>query len=573
MEPKDALAGRYELLEQIGGGERAVLFHARDHQRRQMVTVKRFEPARLPAGALARYAAAIALLKRSSVPGAVLPIDVVTTGTTPFATFSPLLGGSVAQLITRGGPFAWPQAADIVARCAIVLSATLAATGQSHRALKPSNLWLSPTGEVSVLDFGIAELGVYAVPPRAGPVFVEYRAPEQIDGAPGDARADVFVLGILLYELATGVHPFAGSSAFHVARQLILSASPPMSALTRGMSQGGAREAEKLLTRSLARAPAERFASAQEFLQALEFARQVIGSPSRLAQPAEAPASNPAPARPVVIVEDPSTIIQAPGLGAQRRANPARPQAPSSPTPPATSASSPQPAASPPPATAPPQPQVLAPLPPQPVTPRAVASPLSFVPPPRPQPRGSAPVEQNTEPLPSPPAARMTMLPAQPCERTEVLPSPPLPPAANPATERDLVPARPSPLLADDELRTVALIKRTVRPAIATVESTLVWPTSAGAADDLPTALHALPILAPAPAQTSMPGPIVEETLLLPPDQPKNGATPALLNDSTGSGPAPAAATPASRTHKILIALNLLCVVLVLCGLLLNAML
>lgn len=564
MEPNDALAGRYELLEQIGASERAASFHARDQKKRQMVVIKRFEPTRLPAGALTRYAAAVAALKRSSLPGVVLPLDVVTSGTTPFAVYSPLVGESVAQLLQRGGPFSWPKAADIVARCAAVLGATLASTGKSHQALKPSNLWLAPTGEVSVLDLGIAELGVYAVPPRDGPVFVEYRAPEQIDGAPGDARSDVFILGVLLYELTTGIHPFAGSSAFQVARQLILATSPPMPALTRGMSQSGAREAEKLLARALARAPAERFAGAQEFLQALEYARRVIGAPSRLAQAVEAPASTPAPTRPVLIVEDLTTIIQPPGLGAQRRADPARPQ-------PTTSATQPAVPAPPSPAPASAATQSLASAPPQPVSPVPVRPASPPVARPLQQLCELAPVEQRTEPLTSPATDRMSVLPAQPCERTEVLPSN-VPPVAEHATERDLVAARPSPLRADDELRTEAFAKHVVRPTVIPAESTLALPSHMGTADDPPTAVYMLPISHPGPAPSYLRAQVEERTLLLPPDHTES-STLAVLNDSGRSEPPLVAAPPASSTHRILIAVNLLCVVLVLCGLLLGGLL
>jgi len=544
MDQKDALAGRYELLEQIGGSERAASFHARDHQKRQMVVIKRFDPSRLPAGALARYAATISLLKRSSLQGAVLPIDVVAAGPTPFAVYSPLVGESVAKIITRDGQCSWLQAADIVARCAAVLGSTLTATGQSHRALKPSNLWVSPAGEVSVLDLAIAELGVYAVPPRDGPVFVEYRAPEQIDGAAGDARSDVFVLGVLLYELTTGVHPFAGSSAFHVARQLILAASPPISALTRGMSQGGAREAEKLLARALARAPAERFASAQEFLQALEFARRVIGAPSRLAHAAEAPASTPAPTRPVLIVEDPTTIIQPPGLSIERRAKPAEPQLTRQKKTSTISPSSLQPAPQKP-TLSPPQSQALISRPPLPMSPEAVA----------------------------PAAPRMGALPVQPCERTEVLPTT-LVPIAEQVTKRDV--ARPSPSGADDELRTVALTKHAARPTTITAESTLVLPSRVGDADDPPTAVYQLLILHSEPAPSSTKRPVVEKTLLLAPDHPdhtESSTVPTVINDSGRSEPPPAPAPPAPRTHRVLIAINLLCVTLVLCGLLLKALL
>lgn len=564
MDPKDVLGGRYELLEQIGCSERAASFHARDNQKRQMVVVKRFDPAHLPADALARYAAAVTLLKRSSLAGAVLPLDVVTVGPTPFAVYSPLVGESVAQLITHGRQCSWLQASDIVARCAGVLSATLTATGQSHRALKPSNLWVSPTGEVSVLDFGIAELGVYALPPRDGPVFVEYRAPEQIDGAAGDARSDVFVLGVLLYELATGVHPFAGSSAFHVARQLLLGASPSVSALTRGMSPGGAREAEKLLARALARVPAERFASAQEFLQALELARRVIGAPSRLAQAAETPPNSPAPTRPVLIVEDPTTIIQPPGLSIKHRANPAPPRSTAPTRPPTVSISLPQPA--------PPQSRAPETQNPQRVLPEAVVPPSPRIARLLPQPCELAPLKQTIDQQPSPVATRANVLPKQPCERTEVLPSTSRPPIAEHPTERDEVAARPGPLGADEEPQTVAFNKHTVRLTNITAEPTRALRSRVDTSDDPPTAVYSLPTLDHKPAPFSK-GPVVEETLLLPSDHTGSGALPAVLTDSGRSELQPVPAPPAPSTHRVLIALNLICVVLVLCGLLLSTFL
>jgi serine/threonine protein kinase len=552
MEPKVALAERYELLAPVDGGEPAVSFHARDHKTRQMVIVKRFELTRSPAGALARYANAVALLKRSGVPGLVLPLDVVTAGADPFAVYSPLLGGSVAQLISRGGPFSWLQAVDTVTRCASVLSATLAATGQSHRALNPSNLWLSPTGEVSILDFGIAEFGVHAVPPRGERVFVEYRAPEQIDGGPGDARTDVFMLGVLLYELSTGIHPFSGSSAFHAARHL-LSTPPPSAALIRGMSQGGAREAEKLLVRALARAPAERFAGAQEFLLALDCARRVIGSPSRLAQGAAAPASNAPLARPAVIVEDPTTIIQPPGLGARRRAAPSQAPAAALVTAPAIPASSPPPAT--PKSASLPQPSDLSasrPLQPASSHPVLLTAPAAHTS----RPRDLAPPEQRSQS-----AQRLSVLPTPLCERTEVLPSTSPQTVREHITERDV----PNHLGGQEEPRTALFTRSVAGPATPEAESTLMWPNTAIGADDSPTAAPTLPITAARAAW-----PAEEGTLILPQDHTASDAPPAISNDLAMTDPRPVAPSTTSHAHTILIVLNVVCIVLVLGGVLLT---
>jgi len=538
------------------------VFHARDHQRRQEVVLKRFEPARLPAGSLARYAAVIASLRRASLSGAQLPLDVVTAGAAPFAVYSTLAGESLAQFIMRRGECSWSFAANVVARCTAVLSAALASCGQSHRAVKPSNIWLTPTGEVLVLDLGVAELGVHAVPARDGPVFVEYRAPEQIDGAPGDPRSDVFTLGVLLYELTTGIHPFAGSSAFQVARRLILAASPPMAAFTRGMTQGGAREAEKLLARALARAPAERFASAQEFLQALEFARRVIGAPTGAVQPAGPPASRATPPRPVLVVEDPTTIIQPPGRGTQRRVSPARPPA-GAPVAPQRSAASSAQTGTPEENIVAPQPEAPASEPPQPVPSDAAAPAGARRLPPR---RELAPLEHTTEPVPTSPSP----LAMQTCDRTEVLPSTPPLPAPGDITERDLVAPKPrsKPGPDDDELRTVAFTRNDARPTANKFESTLVLPSRADA-DDPPTAVYQLPSLPPKLGASWLKGGPVETTLLLPSDDTEGGAISSAPAAQDAGGPP----LPGVRTHRTLIALNLICVVLVLCALVLHALL
>ncbi len=544
----DARIDRYELLSPIGESERAAVFQARDTRLRQPVVLKRFKPAGLPAGSLARYAAAVAALKKADVRGVVLPIELVTDGPTPFAVFTPLPGESLASAMLRHEPCSWPSAAELIGRCAEVLAATAAATGQSHRALKPTNIWRSPTGEVVLLDLGIAELGVSVVPPRTGPVFVDYRAPEQLEGGAGDDRVDVFTLGVLLHELATGLHPFAGSSAFQVVRRLLLAAPQPLSTLTRDMSPGAAREAEKLLQRSLARTPAERFGSAREFLQALQFARRVIGTPVQRPL-AEEPPQAPAPARPLPMVEDPTTMMQIPGAGWQRRltaAHPpepapaAEPQAPAAPTPssPVALQAAAHPSARP----------VESPLPllqrepiaarvsKPAVTPFTIPDDRTELLPARPRPAPSpaiavarAPLAEITEPMTIASDLRQAIASEPPDDRTELHPRPRPPPA------RIEVP---------DELGTVAFTRLTAVPPRTTTTTPEV---------DEPTTIV---IAAPAPTQPArrMAAPVDEGTLLLPPEA---------TNHSTPTRPA---------SHRLLIALNALCIVLIVLGLLYAAL-
>lgn len=527
-------AVRYELQQQIGHGERAAVFHARDLRQGQAVVVKRFEPGRTPAPALNRLSATVETLRRAQQSGVVLPLALVTTAVQPLAVFTPLTGDSLEKLMLAPLAPSWSRAADIIARCAEILAATHEATGLSHRALKPSNIWLTPTGEVLVLDFGIAELGVTAVPPRDGPVFVEYRAPEQIDGDPGDARSDVFALAVLLSELTTGVHPFAGSSAFQVARQMLIWGPPSMPELTRGMSAAGAREAERLLTRALARTPTERFANVQEFLQALQFARRVIGNPATRSPAAAEVLQKP---RPAVVLEDPTTMMQLPGPRALDRAAPRAD------------------------VTAPSSPPTTHQAPPEPPTLQSPPLPLQFA-----RPQDPSISEDRTIPLIPVQAAPMPLN-----ERTEVLLSVPQPrpsrPLATVARGHNRTPPEAPRIDTSEEFRTIEFSRlvpsQESMPRLTRPESTF------DGSDELPTGMHVASD--PPPSRLSAVRPVVEDTLILPAGA--GSDRPATPTREESSVIAPRFTTTLDRSHKTLLMLNVICAVLVLCGLVLIALL
>lgn len=522
MTATDAPAGRHERLQQIGQGERAAVFHGRDLQRGQPVVIKRFTPGRASSPALTRMAAVVDTLRRASPRGVVLPLALTTTGSEPQAIYPALAGTTLDRLMLAGFVPSWSGAADIVGRCAEILAAVGQATGLSHRALKPGNIWLAPNGEVSLLDFGIAELGVCAAPPRDGPVYVEYRAPEQLDGAAGDARSDVFALAVLLCELSTGVHPFAGSSAFQVARQLLIWGAPSTALVTRGMTAAGAREAETLLSRCLTREPAGRFADAQEFSQALQFARRVIGTPAVQSAAPAAPVR--APARPIAAVEDPTTMMQVPGPRGRERA----------PTPAPTPAPRPAIADA---AIEAPTLQVLAPR--YPVAPEPPAGPATIL-----------------AVAPSLPA----LLPPE--ERTAALPSPGPTRSPRPlAAVHDRSQTGPRRISAPEELQTVEFSRMTAPLASRAGPTPVAGPRATESSDDMPTGAHIVRAAAALPP--------VEPTLELPRDP--GPARAPVRDESTAIAPMPTSSL--DRSHKVLLALNVLCVALVLCGLVLMVLL
>ena len=139
--------------------------------------------------------------------------------------------------------------------------------GVVHRDVSPSNVLLGWDGRVKLVDFGIAKWAAQRSRTEQGTLKGKfaYMSPEQCRGEPLDRRSDVFALGVLLYELATGVRPFAKDGDFEVLSAIVRGEVQPPSAvrpeLARGLGQ--------VILRALAVAPADRFATAADLAEAL----------------------------------------------------------------------------------------------------------------------------------------------------------------------------------------------------------------------------------------------------------------------------------------------------------------
>ena len=142
-----------------------------------------------------------------------------------------------------------------------------------HRDLKPDNVMRNADGRLKILDFGLARIDS---PDRLSPATIAtqpgvligtpaYMSPEQINGLPVDARADVFAFGVLLYEYACGVHPFHGSTTLATVARVLESDARPIAARCPDISSGLA----DVISRCLRKAPAERYGSAAEIAAAL----------------------------------------------------------------------------------------------------------------------------------------------------------------------------------------------------------------------------------------------------------------------------------------------------------------
>ncbi|WP_373048658.1 serine/threonine-protein kinase [Vulgatibacter sp.] len=262
--------GSYRLVELIGEGGMGRVYLAEHTRLGRKVALKMLKPelASNPQ-AVKRFfaeARAVNLLAHENV----VEITDFFEGEAPedpkFFIMELLRGQSLRQLLEHEGALPAVRAAHVGAQLASALGAVHGA-GIVHRDLKPDNVFLTERGGVrdfvKLLDFGIArhldpEPGISMARTAAGAVVgtPEYMAPEQASGSDTvDHRADVYALGVILYELATGVQPIKGKTFGEtLVRQLTFTPPPPGAGLPSGLPQ----PFESLVMACLAKAPAER---------------------------------------------------------------------------------------------------------------------------------------------------------------------------------------------------------------------------------------------------------------------------------------------------------------------------
>ncbi len=272
MPQHDQQIGNYTLLEKLGAGGIGEVWKARDRRLNRVVALKFILKERDGSSTtrdLLREARAASALNH---PNIITVFEVGDSQDSTFLAMEYVQGETLKTRMSRG-PFAIEEARDIARQVADGLAAAHR-EGILHRDLKPENIMIRADGIVKIVDFGLAKTMPWAQPDAAendigatlsagtqtGQLLgtYTYMSPEQARGQEVTPASDVFSLGIILYELFCGAHPFRQATVLDTLNAIITKEPPPCATATETVS------------RALRKNAAERFASAGELSAALK---------------------------------------------------------------------------------------------------------------------------------------------------------------------------------------------------------------------------------------------------------------------------------------------------------------
>lgn len=262
------LGNRYQILEQLGGGGMAIIYKGRDTFLNRFVTIKVPRPEfTSDEEFVRRFSREAQAIARLSHPNIVSIFDVGREGDVPYLVMEYVEGDNLKNLIRTKGAISPPEKAVQIA--GQVLDALQHAHDNNivHRDIKPHNILITTLGAAKLTDFGIAREATTTTLTQSDTIVgsVHYLSPEQARGETAGPRSDIYSLGVVLYEMVTGVLPFKGDTPISVAIKHIQDEPLPPSRVNPAVSP----ELENVIIRAMAKNPADRFETARQMAQAL----------------------------------------------------------------------------------------------------------------------------------------------------------------------------------------------------------------------------------------------------------------------------------------------------------------
>jgi serine/threonine-protein kinase len=287
------MVSHYRILGKLGAGGMGEVFLAEDTTLKRQVALKVLPPDLAASqDRLDRFQREAEILAALDHPNIVTIHTVEEAEGVRFLTMQLVEGKQLSELIPKGG-----MPLERIFDIAIPLADALAAAhekGVIHRDLKPANIMITGDGRVKVLDFGLAKLrheesGAELTEARTEPLTEEgrilgtvpYMSPEQVEGRELDSRTDIFSLGAILYEMATGVRPFQGDSSVSLLSAILKDTPGEVDSLRAQLPHHLAR----IIRHCLEKQPGRRYQSALDVRNELEDLRREEISHETVAAP------------------------------------------------------------------------------------------------------------------------------------------------------------------------------------------------------------------------------------------------------------------------------------------------